>query len=416
MKMRRVITEVLLGVVMLGCGVRAVAQQASFNGLFYAAEFGKWTMPAGQGGAFSWSGSGVCSVSAGGLQIKPFVVGTPVKIMDANPAYNEVVTPSQVNYSGIGCSVTFTPAPQYTHHSYNIVSATAGLQEAINYAQQYSANGNYPQSVIVLTPAWTALGGTTAMITSASGSTNVSIQDQRSGQLAAFLWSVNAYAVAPLSHVGGFSDNGALSAWPATAHIPVNQFSAIRSISITTQSPWSGCSTPAMVNLVDNTGASVIAGVTASTYSKGTISVDKVIVGSNISWIAVQFTSASGCAAFATGIQATVNLDSIVVTVTPTSATVPNGTTATFDQNTFYGSDASLTNISYTLSGTGVTWSVDGVAGGNSTVGTITNITDANTGQPAGLYTAPTTTGTHTITATSNGGSGAYANATVTVI
>ena len=39
-----------------------------------------------------------------------------------------------------------------------------------------------------------------------------------------------------------------------------------------------------------------------------------------------------------------------------------------------------------------VTWSVDGIAGGNSTVGTI----DAS-----GLYTAPATAGEHTITATS---------------
>jgi hypothetical protein len=44
------------------------------------------------------------------------------------------------------------------------------------------------------------------------------------------------------------------------------------------------------------------------------------------------------------------------------------------------------------LSNTGVTWSVDGNAGGNSTVGTIT---------ASGLYTAPNATGAHTIGATS---------------
>ena len=38
------------------------------------------------------------------------------------------------------------------------------------------------------------------------------------------------------------------------------------------------------------------------------------------------------------------------------------------------------------------TWSVDGVAGGNATVGTITS---------GGLYTPPSTVGTHTVTATS---------------
>lgn len=48
----------------------------------------------------------------------------------------------------------------------------------------------------------------------------------------------------------------------------------------------------------------------------------------------------------------------------------------------------------FTASGSGVTWSVDGVAGGNSSVGSIT---------AAGLYTPPTAAGTHTVTATSGG-------------
>ena len=49
------------------------------------------------------------------------------------------------------------------------------------------------------------------------------------------------------------------------------------------------------------------------------------------------------------------------------------------------------------------TWSVDGVAGGNASVGTIT---------AGGLYTPPSTVGTHTVTATSGAQT---ANATVYV-
>ena len=52
-----------------------------------------------------------------------------------------------------------------------------------------------------------------------------------------------------------------------------------------------------------------------------------------------------------------------------------------------------------------VTWSVDGVAGGNSNVGTITN---------SGLYTPPSTAGMHTVTA-SAGSSGPSASATLWV-
>src|SRR5258708_12480309 len=44
-----------------------------------------------------------------------------------------------------------------------------------------------------------------------------------------------------------------------------------------------------------------------------------------------------------------------------------------------------------------VTWSVDGVVGGNATVGTIS---------PSGLYTPPATAGTHRVTATNGPSSG----------
>jgi hypothetical protein len=59
------------------------------------------------------------------------------------------------------------------------------------------------------------------------------------------------------------------------------------------------------------------------------------------------------------------------------------------------------------ISNTGVVWSVDGNAGGNSSVGTIT--TD-------GLYTAPNATGAHTIEATSQQYSSATVTSRVTVV
>ena len=46
-------------------------------------------------------------------------------------------------------------------------------------------------------------------------------------------------------------------------------------------------------------------------------------------------------------------------------------------------------------SNTAVTWTVDGVAGGNATVGTITGSGDTVT------YTAPSGTGSHTVMAAS---------------
>jgi hypothetical protein len=77
---------------------------------------------------------------------------------------------------------------------------------------------------------------------------------------------------------------------------------------------------------------------------------------------------------------ASASADVFTLTVSPTSAVLAASATQQFT-STIQG----LTN-------TTVTWSVDGVAGGNATSGTITS---------AGLYTAPPSMGPHGITATS---------------
>jgi len=59
------------------------------------------------------------------------------------------------------------------------------------------------------------------------------------------------------------------------------------------------------------------------------------------------------------------------------------------------------------LTNTGVTWSVDGIAGGNSTTGTITT---------AGLYTAPNAVGAHAVTATSVANPSSALTSNVTVV
>lgn len=86
---------------------------------------------------------------------------------------------------------------------------------------------------------------------------------------------------------------------------------------------------------------------------------------------------------------------SVSVTISPTSATVATGGVQQFTASVTGSSDTS------------VTWSVDGTAGGNSTVGTVSS---------SGLYTAPSATGNHTVTATSVADSTQSASAAVTVI
>lgn len=84
----------------------------------------------------------------------------------------------------------------------------------------------------------------------------------------------------------------------------------------------------------------------------------------------------------------------VSVTLSQTSATVTVGGTITFS-----ASVQGSANVS-------VTWSVDGIAGGNATVGTIS---------ASGTYTAPSQAGAHTVTATSVADPTKSATAQVTV-
>src|SRR5215469_10779809 len=84
----------------------------------------------------------------------------------------------------------------------------------------------------------------------------------------------------------------------------------------------------------------------------------------------------------------------VSVSISPTSASLAPNATQQFT-DTVSGS-----------SNTSVTWSVDGVVGGNSTTGTIST---------SGLYTAPATTGSHTVKATSVADTTKSASASVMV-
>jgi hypothetical protein len=96
-----------------------------------------------------------------------------------------------------------------------------------------------------------------------------------------------------------------------------------------------------------------------------------------------------------------------VVTVTaappPTITITISPTTALLAINTSQQFMATVTGTTNTT----VTWSVDGINGGNTTVGTIST---------TGLYTSPATVGTHTVTATSVADTSVSANAAVSLM
>lgn len=108
----------------------------------------------------------------------------------------------------------------------------------------------------------------------------------------------------------------------------------------------------------------------------------------------VQTWSTSGTL-YQAGVNITVSSTTgVSITISPTTATLSVGSTQQFSD---------------TVSGTtnnSVSWSVDGVAGGNTTTGTISS---------TGFYTAPSTTGTHTVKVTSAADTTKSASANVSI-
>ena len=104
---------------------------------------------------------------------------------------------------------------------------------------------------------------------------------------------------------------------------------------------------------------------------------------------------AIGAASSGASQSASVQISVFTLSVSPAGAALPPGATQQFTA-TVQG-----------ISNTGVTWSVDGVSGGNSSVGTINS---------SGLYTAPNATGGHLITAASAADSAGTVQASITVL
>lgn len=162
-------------------------QSARVAGLFPAANFAYGLNPNANAGVLL---SGNSSTGAGssivvrspepfqpatvklpdGSWLDPYNVNAPILITDAN---QETVTPTSLSINTDG-TVTITGDFTHTHGQGAIIaSGTAGLQEAINAA---SAAGG---GVVVIDAAWTALGGTQAMLLAAKLAAGVSIADNR---------------------------------------------------------------------------------------------------------------------------------------------------------------------------------------------------------------------------------------------
>lgn len=174
--------------------------QANIAGLLFASNFANWNVPQGNAGPMSWSSPSFCRVTSGGVTFNAFTTGVPVRLVDTgNPSLSETVTPNFVNISEFGCQISAAAANP--HKSFYFATATAGLNEAVAYA-------GVALNQVIVTPAWSNLGGITNMITSAQGNSSVTILDQRSSVIVPYVWSGSTYVAQPFSSTTGKVVNG----------------------------------------------------------------------------------------------------------------------------------------------------------------------------------------------------------------
>lgn len=233
---------------------------SNLGGELFASNFGQWRVPKGNLGQYSWNAGSYCQPTVGafspGITINAFAVGTAVQIIDLdNPSMNETVTPTSVTITTQSCSINIAPA--HGHNNFYFTSATGGLQEAINWAGS-------TVYVVILTPDWALLGGSTGTITSAAGNSSVSILDQRVSSAVTYAWSGSAYvSTGSANFPCGGSPNNITCLGIVAANASVTAVTPRFDIT----SPTYGCAT----TLTDNSPCIAAAAAAAAAYGNGVV-------------------------------------------------------------------------------------------------------------------------------------------------
>jgi len=304
------------------------------------------------------------TISSGGLYTAPatipqasdftitaFSLADPAQTATAKVTVNPARPPAVVGVTVSPASATLTPSATQQFTA----TVSGSTNAAVTWAVDSQDGGNTAVGTISndgLYTAPAAAGVHTVMATSIADST-------KSAKAAV---TVNASSVAVVLS----------PAFPALGVNATQQFSATVSGTTNTTVTWS----------VDSiTGGNSNSGIITNTglYTAPSIAGAHTVTATSI---ADSSKSASSSVAV------------LSLSISPIGATVLPNTTQQF------------TSVIQGASSTAVTWSVDGVVNGNNTVGTIS---------AAGLYTAPSTAGTHTLTATSVEVPALSANSAVTI-
>jgi len=201
----------------------------------------------------------------------------------------------------------------------------------------------------------------------------------------------------PGTHKVGVT-SGADASKSAHANVTVVAPAIAISISPTSASVTTGATRQFTANVTGTSNTAVnwfVDGTANGNAASGTISASGLYTApASPGTHTITATSAADSTRHATATVTVTAPTPVSVTISPASASINTGKTQQFT--------ASVTGANNTA----VTWSVDDIAGGNATVGTVSG---------SGLYTAPAGAGAHKVTATSVADPSKSASSTVTV-
>lgn len=126
----------------------------------FADNYGRWALQGQSPNNYTFSPANLCQITQLNFQNRPTffafasnVALAPVFVQDVNGANSEVVTPgSAATQTAESCAVNI--APSNSHTTFNLLSGTAGLQEAINAVGGASKTSNGLQTTIILSAEW----------------------------------------------------------------------------------------------------------------------------------------------------------------------------------------------------------------------------------------------------------------------
>lgn len=183
------------------------ARGQNTEGQLIASQYGQWKVEGYAPDTYTFAPTS-CRVQGGASFFYAFTVGTPIRIVDGNPALSETVTPSSVIENNNTCTISIQPV---NHHQlpFYLTSATGGLQEAIN------ANSSNPGSnTIILNNEWYQLGGSSSVISHITGAAELGLIDVTALPSTWYHWNGAAYNVVPVGEAVSsvFGRTGAVTA------------------------------------------------------------------------------------------------------------------------------------------------------------------------------------------------------------